>query len=513
MSDPVQRFRKLTGRRRLRPAADPRPSVPPREYALVSLLLVNVLWLVFALGGVRLWGELTALGLALSGLFLLPRWNRGELQALPSPVSQLLRLPLFWFGLGLYLYFFIQSWNLAWDWTVIPDGRPRLVSQTPPVPWLPAGLEAPFSETHPLRSMIFYTIPWLSACSAWAGLGTRRSILLLLNGLALVGTAFGILALWQHFKGMDQILGIFPTVPSRLGSSIPFWGTLINSNHGAFYLILSNGLCLGLFLSGWKRDLHHFRKGGGAWLLYLGLAILTTFAILMAQARAAIILVAFQWTGFFIICSVFMIRSFGARGALFPGSLLGLLLITLFTFVINPDVFERQKTEWEKTFQLVENPELEARYYMMQITWDMIADKPWYGHGAGSFPYLHLPYKAQYPEFRTQTVRWKDNPVTGERERRTVTIWFKNAHVDLLEYLVEWGIIGCLFPLLALSWFLYRGLRALRGWDAGGLTILFSLAVVFLGAFVEFHFRIPLVLLTWSLALTATVKLASLQAR
>jgi O-antigen ligase len=94
-----------------------------------------------------------------------------------------------------------------------------------------------------------------------------------------------------------------------------------------------------------------------------------------------------------------------------------------------------------------------------------------------------------------------------------VTLWFQNAHVDLLEYVIEWGIVGCLFPVLAFLWLVYRSLRSLRGLDAGGATILMTAFVVWLGAAVEFHFRIPLVLLAWCLAITVTVKLADLHAR
>jgi O-antigen ligase len=514
--DPVEKFRKLTGKRRRRRRDKPsRPPVPPREWALAALLLLNILWLSFALGGVRLWGELTALALALASLFLLPRWSNGEIPGAPRPVLQLLKLPLFWLGLGLYGFFAIQAWNLAWDWTTAPDGRPKLVSQTPPVSWLPSGLESPLDESNPLRSMIFYAIPWIACCVAWAGLSTRRATAFLLHGLALCGVAFAAVALRQHFTNAELILGLFPTVPSRVGTEIPFWGTLINGNHAAYYLILANGLCLGLFLSGWHRDLRNFRRGGGAWLLYLGCSVTVTFAVLLAQARGAIGVLVAQWLLFLGICSVFLIRRFGLRGVPFPAVVLVILLGIVAVFIVNPQVYERQKAEWIRTFELVENPELEARYYMMEISRDMIRDKPWFGHGAGGFRYLHLPYMAAYPEFKAKTERprWQRNPVTGKNERRTVTLWFQNAHVDLLEYLVEWGIIGCLFPLLAFLWLVYRSLRSLRGWDAGATTILMTAFVVWLGAAVEFHFRIPLVLLAWCLAITVTVKLADLQSR
>jgi len=512
--DPVERFRKLTGSPSPRDLTEPsRKPVPPREWALVALLLITVLWLIFSLGGVRLWGEMTALFLSIATLFLLPRWKNGELEAIRPPVYSLLRLPLFWFGFGLYAYMSIQSWNLAWDWTVIPDGRPRLISTAPLVSWLPTGLESPFDESNPLRSMVYFAIPWLACSAAWAGLSTRRSVSVLLHGLAFAGIAFAFIALRQHFLGSERILGIFETVPSRQGSDFPFYGTLINGNHAAFYLILANGLCLGLFLSSWHQAIIRFRSGGGAWMLYLGFAFLTSFAVLIAQARAAIIFLVLQWIIFLIICSFFFIRHFGARGTAFPVAVVILFLSVTGIFIGNPAIFERQKQEWTRTFDLVENPEMEARYYMMQITWDMIGDKPWYGHGAGGFRYLHFPYKAAYPEFVTERPRWLPNPITGKREKRTYTVWFQNAHVDLLEYVVEWGIIGCLFPAGAILWLLGKAVQHGRAVDAGVVTILASAAIIFLGAAVEFHFRVPLVLFTWCLSLTATLRFVELRAR
>jgi O-antigen ligase len=488
-----------------------RPAVPPRELALTGLILLNVLWLSFALGGVRLWGELTALVLSVCTLLLLPKWGTGEIDSQESPVTRLLKLPLFWCGLGLYAYFFIQSWNLAWEW-VVYEGRPVMMSREPRVPWLPTGVVSPMDESNPLRFMIYYTIPWLTCCSAWAGLSTRRSVSWLLHGLALSGVAFAFVALRQHFLELDMILGFFPKVSSKLNAPIPFWGTLVNENHAAFYLILATGLCLGLFLSGLHRDLRLFKHRGGAWLLYLGLAFMTTFAVLMAQARGAIIFVVLQWLLFIAICSLFFIRRFGVKGLALPGVFFAITLAVGINFVVNPEVFERQKTEWTRTFDLVENPELEARYYMMQITGELIREKPWYGHGAGSWRYVHLPLLAKYPEFRTQRIGYKPNEFSGKRERRTITVWFENAHVDLLEYLVEWGIIGCLFPVMAAIWLLYRGLRAPGGWDVGLATILMTVCVVFLGAAVEFHFRIPLVLLVWCLMFILTIRLAELNA-
>lgn len=486
-----------------------RPKVPPRESALVLAILLNVLWLAFALGGVRLWGEMTALLISLATLFLLPEWERGEIQGAKKPVMRLLKLPLFWCGFGLIVYFHIQSWNIGWEWQ-IRDGRPGMAAVEQAVGWLPAGIVAPLEENNPFRMMIFYIPPWLACCCAWVGISSRRSASRLLNGLAAIGVMFGGLALYQYFKREDLILGIFQTVPNKVGAEIPFWGTLINENHAAFFLVMTTGLCLGLFLSGWHRDLRLFKHRGGYWLLYLGMALMTTFSVLMAQARGAMGFLVMLWAIFIVILSIYFIWRFGLKGIAFPGVFVAIAIAIGIAFIVNPDVYERQKQEWIRTFDTVENPQLEARFYMMKIAADMIADKPWYGHGTGSWRYTHLPYLKNYPEFKTEHVRWLPNPQTGKMERRKVTLWFENAHVDLMEYVVEWGIIGCLFPLLAGLWLIYRGIRSLSGWDMGTLTMLMTVIVVLLGALVEFHFRIPLVLLVWCLLFTLVIKTVEL---
>jgi hypothetical protein len=481
----------MTGRKGGRPMKRSRTPIPSRERALIGMILLNVLWLAFAMGGVKVWGEMTSVALSLATFFLLPKWETGEIQGMSSPAIQLLKLPLFWIGFGLYTFFFIQTWNLSWEWQQVA-GRARLVSVQPVYDWLPSSIQSPLDEANPLRSMTFYLIPWITCCAAWAGLNTRRSVQTLLHGLAWIGVLFAILALHQHFNGLRVILGIFPELPTREKTDIPFWGTLHNCNHAAYYLIIITGVCLGLFLHGWYRDLKQFKQSGGAWLLYLGLAFLTTFSVLMAQARGAIIFILIFWCLFILICTIFFIMRFGLAGLALPGVFGVIALAITATFVINPDVFENQKEDWIRTFTLVENPEL---------------------HGAGSWRYLHLPYLQNYPEFKTDRVRWEKNAVTGKYKRRDVTIWFKSAHVDILEYIVEWGIIGCLFPLLAALWLFYRFIRSYRGWDPGLFTILAGVVVVFFGTIVEFHFRIPLVLLVWCLVLTLTIKLAQLNAQ
>lgn len=461
---------------------------------------------MFALGGVRLWGEVPTAFIAISSLFFLPKWRTGELAGTGKPAIELLKLPLFWCGLALFVLFFIHSWNIAWKWGPGPGGRPMLFPVEPAVSWLPTGMQTGIDSNNPFRNMLFYVTPWLMSCAAWAGLMTRRSQFYLLHGIAITGILYACIALYQHFFNVEKIFGLFETVPSRQGSDIPFWGSLINGNHAAYLFIIINGLCQGLFLIGWRRDLAQFRYNGGIWVLYFAASLVVTFAILLAQSRGAIGVTAVQWLLFLILCSIFFIRRFGNKGFILPAAVLLTMIGITLSFIKNPDVFENQRQDWNKTFDLMENPEFEARYFMWLIARDMMRDRPWFGHGAGSWRYAHLPYLQNYPEFRTEREYWRRNPQTNERERRKRVVWFQNAHVDLAEYVVEWGIIGAAFPMAAMLWLLGKCIRHRRALDLGASAIIGSVLLVWLGAAIEFHFRIPLVLLVWCLVFTTIVR-------
>lgn len=507
----LHRFRRLTGRYAPH-HADRRPPVPAREKLIVAALLLNIAWLIFAMGGVRLWGQSTAAAITLASLFLLPTYGLSRQPLSQRPVFRLLRCPLFWLGLGLYLFMFISALNPQWIWGLTPSGQEQFDWNPDRIPWLPAALLSTLEGNNPARQMLFYLVPWLSACLVWVGLNSRRALLALLNGLAILGIAFALIAFLQYANDATHILGIFPAVRTGNSGADLFWGTLHNANHAAFFLIAANGIVLGLFLHRWDDYLRHFGKQGGVWLLLFASAIFISFIALMAQARGPIALLVLQWLLFIVVCSFFFTRQFGTKGLLLPVGFFATTILVLLIFIINPNVYERQKLEWEKTFSLTENPEVEARFFMWQIASDMIDDRPWLGHGPGTWRYLHFPYLNDYPDFRSEVVRWKPNPITGKMERRTVTIWFQNAHVDVLEYFVEWGIIGCAFPLAAILILFGQPLLHPSGWTHGLAFIYLSSSLILVGTFFEFHLRIPLVLLTLTLMLTATSRLITLRA-
>lgn len=514
----LQRFKRMTGNPGVRPRRRRlQPAMSGREKLLVLLLWGQFTFLAVAMGGVDLWAEYISLAIAAVSFLMLAMPLPGqsyepEIRQPAAIVRSLLCFPPFWLGFALVVWIWISSWNVEWVYTWRPgEARPRMVRQEA-IPWLPSGIIAPLEQSNPYRGMISVIIPWLSLCVLWAGIQSRRALHLLANLIGVTLLAWGIAALYQHYHEFEKILGIWETHPRKQGTPIPFWGTLVNENHGAFFLVMGAGFCLAQFLGGFVRAARELRFGG--WhLLYLGFAIILSFAAAQAESRGATSMTIVLWIGFIVVCSMFFIRFYGWKGVFLPAAVGTLFLIFVVISVSNPDRWERLKFDYEKTVSLSDNPELEGRYFMLMVCQDMIADRPWLGFGAGSFRYSHLryiePHRDLAPTYRVRVV----DPDTGRRSWESRPFWFRQAHLDWLEFIIEWGFIGTIMVWLAWLWALGYLLVFRRFLDYGQVVMLWTGAVMIISAAWEFHFRVLLVPLAWCLMMGMVIKSVSLRRR
>lgn len=511
----LQQFKRLTGSSgEYKQAKHWKPPVTLREKLIIGTLVSQFFWLAFAMGGANWWAERIGFALAVFAFILLViplpgQHNDSESKQPRAIIIRLLCFPPFWLGWALITYIWIQSWNIEWVYTHRIGGGRQMIWQQP-IDWLPSGIVSPLEQSNPFRGMIYLMAPWLSFCVLWAGVHSRRGLQLFLHALGVIFFAWGIAALYQHFNNIEQILGIWDTHPKKQGSDIPFWGTLVNENHGAFFLLLGAGFSLGLFMTGCVRAARSFRFGG--WhLLYFVLALFLSFAAAQAESRGAAAMTIVLWIGFLFICSTFIIRFFGWKGAILPIAVLAIFLTFVLISISNPDRFERLKSDYEKTIGLSENPEIEGRYFMYRVTSDMIASKPWFGYGAGSFRFIYLRYASDHGELApTYRVRVVDAE-TGRARWETRNLWFTQAHLDLSEFIIEWGIVGCSFVWLSWMWGIGYLVRYRKIVDHGQVTIIWTGIVLLIGAAWEFHFRIPLLPLAWCLIMTTALKTVHLR--
>lgn len=515
MMPSLQQFKRLTGNPNAHKKKKSwKPPVTLREKLIIATLLSQFFWMTIALGGANWWAQRIGLALAVVSFILLVlplpgQENDPQSKQPRAIIRRLLCFPPFWLGWALITYVWIQSWNIEWVYTYSIGGGRRMLWQQP-IEWLPSGIIAPLEQANPFRGMVYLMAPWLSLCVLWSGLHSRRGMQFFLHAVAAFFFVWGVAALYQHINGIEKILGIWETHPRKQGSDIPFWGTFINENHGAFFLVLGAGFSLGLFLSGVVRAARSFRFGG--WhLLYFVVALFLSFVAAQAESRGATSMTVVLWVGFLFICSVFITRFYGWKGAMFPIAVFSLFLTFVLIFISNPDRFERLKSDYEKTIGLSENPDIEGRYYMLKVTNDMIAERPWFGYGAGSFRFIYLRYASDYldlaPTYRVRVV----DEETGRRRWESRRLWFNQAHLDLNEFIIEWGIVGCSFIWLSWIWAFGFLIYNRRFVDYGYVTIIWTGAVLIIGAAWEFHFRMPVLPLIWCLLMTAVLKSVQLR--
>lgn len=234
------------------------------------------------------------------------------------------------------------------------------------------------------------------------------------------------------------------------------------------------------------------------------LAVLILFVIIAAQSRAV-------WLVVFLLLPPYLFLQLKKQGMRFTtrrilmGVLIVLLLIASQTVAPEKNPLARHMVPLgERLKQHVLNPDQllrETRLRILVASLPLIAEKPLFGHGFGSFQYVYPPAQGRY---------FRENPDTwlGTTIKRTDL-----AHNDYLQWLVECGIVG--FVLLCIPVFLllkrvYLGYRGATPYlQTRLLALLFPMAGVSLQAFVDFPFHIMPIALVFGFSFV----LCSTQAR
>jgi O-antigen ligase len=122
----------------------------------------------------------------------------------------------------------------------------------------------------------------------------------------------------------------------------------------------------------------------------------------------------------------------------------------------------------------------------------MLQDRWLFGWGAGCFRYGFPLYAQKYPTIY-------------KSENNNLRFW-EHAHDDLLEFPIEFGVVGLIPLFIALGcagWQLTRR----RFWRNGvSLALVLVCTLVACHSWVDFVFQNPAVLLTWCVLLLAAVR-------
>lgn len=135
----------------------------------------------------------------------------------------------------------------------------------------------------------------------------------------------------------------------------------------------------------------------------------------------------------------------------------------------------------------------EKRWHSYRGTWLMIRERPWLGHGLGSFRFVYPEYGNRAPGTETQTnIQW----------------WFMHPHNEVLHQAAEIGLLGVLTALVGLGWLARRVFRGLRNdRDPQAQSLLIASVACLTMALVSWQFSTSFLhpLIRWIVALSLAI--------
>jgi O-antigen ligase len=390
--------------------------------------------------------------------------------------KRLLLQPFFWAGLFFLVYILIQYFNPSVV-QVFGEKSWWIEKMTPPLGAnLPSSVKASYEEMNALRTFVIQVSAISLACGILVGIQRRKSALIILWSFVISGVAMAFVAILQKLSGTDKILWFVNVLNDNP------WGTFAYRNQGAAFLILVILVAGLLYFFHKRRASIRLKKGGPH--LFLGLIIfLLSASVWLALSRAGIILAGILviifclMTGFRYFCNRLNVRSW----------ITGVLFIALMAI---GGIFVLQLSDWnmiewrlKHTQETINNIESDPRFLSTKATWEMAEDRLIYGWGAGSFRYVFPIYQKEcdilWYYYYHDTIGWIGRKI------------YNYAHNDWVQFLAEYGILGCSL-LLTMFLCLLRVLsKTFCFSNTGGIFLLCGLFVIIVHNFVDFIFSSP----------------------
>lgn len=393
------------------------------------------------------------------------------------------RDPLFFAGLAFLAYLAIQWWNsgrvlyfdVAWQ---------RWAHTAPPSPGWPSG----FLRDETLQMLGWFFPAWVAALAARSPLMIPHMAHRVLRTAVYSAGALAVFGLAQYVLGAEAI---FWTTPLTCG----FFASFGYPNHAAAYFVMMSALAAGLlYREIFRADRAPSRRRA--------LALAVSFAACIAGAnlslsRAGVILawlaVAFA-AGYGLYRGwPLMSRAMRARYVtVLAGAFVALLLTVAwvgdkailreFGFTRAPDGAP------EETAGL--NLRMPGRAPLRAAAWSTWQESPWFGAGGWGFRHRVAFHLAEEKWDMLRTPGWA------------------NVHCDALQFLVEFGVVGCALGLAALA---FVAVPLLRRWDPRSSLMTMgctALGSVLLFSLIDLPFRCPAILITWSALAAALPRVA-----
>lgn len=454
-----------------------------REYAVLYTGAMTLALTAWALAGFEAWClHILAVGALITFILsIIPMGRHSNgldcLHANDVNYKRFLKSPGICFSLLFLLYLCLQGLNPVAEIYYKANGTQWMRDLDPRFgfDW-PISVDSFYKNINSWRVTLIYLAGFALYWGFWIGLQRRKSVLIALWIFVISGCSLGLVALLMDFTDATLLLWTFPSVNSN------FWGSFAYRNHGAAYLNLS------LIATGFLY-FYHLKKArvrgqsGGPHLLLFCMFTLVLASVIMALSRGGIIFGSIIGAVFFTLCLIQALAHFFKQaGKAIP--LLSFVLLTTASYLayIQIDVASiiQRFGDIDTT---IKNADHDARMLSSSATWDMAQDRLIFGWGAGSFRYHFPKYQQHYPSIYYNRYDKKK----GWIGRKT----FHYAHNDILQFLAEYGLVGCSFLIALLSATFWILVRSIERFPSAVLILLLGLFVMLSHAFIDFTLSSP----------------------
>jgi hypothetical protein len=462
---PLEHFRAKTKRLK----------VHPLELGALWVVCAHLVFLPWALGGMRLWAQWMSLafGILAFGISLVPRSyteehtgsNRFRLILWPK----LLKFPVFWLGLALLGLVLIQALNPAWGYKT--DGKVFWMQRIAHKEWLPAGVSAPLEKWNQWRMLMIYSSGWLTVCAMWVAFSRRRTVqaffmVLAFNGLLLAG-----LGVAQRLLGNGKIFWFFNSPNSQ------FFSSFVYKNHAGAYFVLALSITCGLAAWYYLRGLRRMEKSNPSGV-FAFFATCIAVSVLTSYARGATLTMLV----FLLVCiGVFVIHQL-----VMPSEnrkpIVAIVLILIFGYFLKTGMTALRSHEaWDRLKQGItrEDMSLEYRERATRAALEMLSEKWHQGAGAGSFRHLFPIYQHRHTDLTATPMFWE------------------HAHNDILQFPIELGAVGVALIAIGFAYWIFRLTRSYFWENPLSGSVIFGAVLVLAYSWWDFPFQCPAILITW----------------
>jgi O-antigen ligase len=473
---PLEHFRATTKRLRIHPA----------ETGVLWLVCLHLVFISWAIGGMRPWAQFISLGLAIVGfgLALLPREYTEEhtgsraFRLIMWP--KLVRFPLFWIGLGLLGLVVVQGLNPSWTYET--NGVAWWMRRIPHREWLPPGVEVPFERWGPWRMLIIFGSVWLTACTLWLAFTRRRTVQILFTVLAVNGILLAMLGIAQRLFPNGMMFWIWKPPASA------FFSSFVYKNHAGSYLILSLAAACGLAAWHYVRGLRRLEKSNPSGV-FVFIALFISIAILISFARGATLVMLV----FLLLCVLGFVGYQFSVPSEYRKPVVAFAMVLVFGFFLKIGLDALQSgVAWSRLQQGLarQDMSMESREIATKASLEMLQEHWLKGTGAGSFKFLFPTYQQRHPAIY----------MAGNR-----LMFWEHAHNDLVQTPIEFGLAGMLLVLAGAAWLAYSLIRHYFWENPLSATVVLGLLLLLAYSWWDFPFQNPAILMTWCTCWVAVV--------